>query len=124
MGREREARALALCGGFLYLPVDPTGRAIASMVKVGAQSFQVRPRATALMLEGLTPNALEMDFLVHIPVLSIALIALTSSDVNLALGLRIPRLSFDRPFRFMSAMFSCCVPRNRWSGFTQGGLSQ
>lgn len=50
--------------------------------------------------------------------------ARTLSSVSFALPARSPRAGFRRPFALASAMFSVCVPRNRWAGFTQARLSQ
>lgn len=68
-------------------------------------------------------NALEMA-LVATPSLCIWRILFTSSHVSLARPCSSPLLWYERPLRSMSRVLSPCVPKNKWSGFTHGGLSQ
>ena len=60
------------------------------------------------------------------PAASLALISFTCNCVILARGFCSPgELPFRaRPFALQSLRLSARVPKNRWAGFTQGGLSQ
>lgn len=53
-----------------------------------------------------------------------ARIFLTMVSVSFAQYLASPLSCWIRFFWSRSALLSVCVPRNRWAGFTHGGLSQ
>lgn len=48
----------------------------------------------------------------------------TTALLRTELGRSSPLAYFRRPFEAQSRTLSACVPRNRWPGFTQDGLSQ
>jgi hypothetical protein len=81
-----------------------------------------RPRRISLICPSVTPYRIAR--LTPLPrVFGVFLISITASLLSLALACFSPRLSKARPFFLMSRIFSDCVPRNKWSGFTQSRMS-
>lgn len=89
-------------------------------------SRQMRPLTTLRTVFFETPCSSASDCKEIPPAEYRARIATTASRVSFAFGCSSPLGGPPRalPFATMSETFSACVPRNRWAGFTQGGLSQ